>query len=526
MSVGLPTRLLALAVAAAAGLVVLLALSESSSTPSRPSDAASHGMPSAATRGCRHRVDGRPLRVLRAKDTVVGPVAFLGAAETYSHHASRPDSALEPYPGLGMPAMKILALVRAGTSVTLVVPKRQRSWMKLVYGQARRGEYAITLTACRRSRSATERARECGWRPYRACRSSTTQFSGGFGLDFARAPKRGRCAELVVWLEGRRRPLRTRLFKPSRGACLSPSPGVRELDLEPAALTAAVTVRDRRHALRFRLPPGWRHGEESLTPRLAPPGGILAVATFPPRANPRAACGSAPDMPQVAVGPRDALLHAEEEGDAQPADLPRRPNRFRLSKQVRRPGANEPVSTVFRWPCLNRRGIVGLHTSFRAHGRLLHVAAVAGERTSKRVRRELLGILASLRIGPPPPVPVSVSPGIGGPETTFRLEVVAGERTGRQGRRERRYWAEVRGPERIACVINHDTFFPHGPLGVRLKASLDPTRTKGGRWCRGRFRGVVRYRDGFVCPPAPTCRVPPNFPTERRVAGRFGFVVR
>jgi hypothetical protein len=72
---------------------------------------------------------------------------------------------------------------------------------------------------------------------------------------------------------------------------VEPGPAVRPLDLRPLSPPTSVTVRDRGHALRFRWPPGWHHGREGLTPGLAPPGGILAVATFPPRANRRQAWG-------------------------------------------------------------------------------------------------------------------------------------------------------------------------------------------------------------------------------------------
>ena len=63
---------------------------------------------------------------------------------------------------------------------------------------------------------------------------------------------------------------------------------------------------------------------------------------------------------------------------------------------------------------------------------------------------------------------------------------------------------------KTACVIEHDAFFSHGPPGARLHALLDPRRTKGGRWCRGRFRGVLRYRGSAYT----------------RRAGSFTFTVR
>jgi hypothetical protein len=178
------------------------------------------------------------------------------------------------------------------------------------------------------------------------------------------------------------------------------------------------------------------------------------------------------------------------------------------------------VASVFPWRCLNRPGIVGLRVSFRAHGRWLHLTAIAGERTSRRRRRELLGVGESLRFGPPAPVPVRIQPPSGHPKTRFRLELVATHRSGRRGRRERGYWAAVHGPHRFACVIENDTWFSDGGPGARLRAVLDPSRTKGRRWCLGRFRGVVRYRDAICRRRGPCDRV------YMRTAGHFRFTVR
>jgi hypothetical protein len=247
--------------------------------------------------------------------------------------------------------------------------------------------------------------------------------------------------------------------------------------------------------------------------------GILIASTFDPGARPRRGCGSAPNLPQTPIGPRDALVHVHEELDALPGDLPRRPRRLELREQLRMPGGNEG-RTVFPWRCLNRPGIVGLHTWFRAHGRLIWMMAVAGERTSTRRRRELLGVAEGVRIGPTPPVEVRVDPPAGRPGTRFRLELVSTHRSGWHGPRLRDYLVHVRGPARVACVIEHEAFFSYGRPGARLHAVLDPRRTKGGRWCRGRFRGVVRYRDGF-CKRNGSCHG-----VYTRRAGRIAFAVR
>jgi hypothetical protein len=299
-----------------------------------------------------------------------------------------------------------------------------------------------------------------------------------------------------------------------------PEPASRTIPLSPFMPDGSLIVRDPARSLRVVVAPGWRVVREDLTPRLArSERDVLAVATFDPSARPRRGCGPLPGMPQTPIGPRDSLLHVLEELDAQPGRLPRREVRVRLRKQLRVPEPDEPVRSVFPWRCLNRPGIAGLRTSFRVHGRLMHVTAVAGEGTSTRRRRELLGMVRNLRFLPPRPVIVNVIPAAPGPLTRVRLGLISTLRTGRRGRRVREYWASVRGPLKTACVIENEAWFSRGPAGDTLHATLDPRRTKGNRWCRGRFHGIVRYRDA-ICRSAECERV------YIRRAGRFGFTVR
>jgi hypothetical protein len=299
-------------------------------------------------------------------------------------------------------------------------------------------------------------------------------------------------------------------------------PPSRELPLHALVPPDADAFRDPGPAVRVPLPEGWEAVPADLTPRLsrAYPG-ILAIATFDPRDRPRRACGSLPDVPATPIGPRDALLHISEDLDAQPGTLPRQPRRLTLREQLRRPRSSDRLRSVFPWRCLNRPGIVGERIWFRSHGRLLWLTAIAGEQTSTRIRRELLGIAQGLRVGPTPEVEVGFLPGVGRPSTRFRLMLHATHPTGRHGRRVREYWAAVHGPHEVACVVQNEAWFSHGPPGAALRATLDPARTKGGRWCRGRFRGVVRYRDAICARRDAPCRR-----VYIRRAGHFWFTVR
>jgi hypothetical protein len=174
-------------------------------------------------RGCRLRAEGRPLTPDREEDTIIGPVTFTGFPAIHRGYASRPGT----WRDSGMTGVRSIALVRAGAQVTLVVPSEQRRWMRLLFwpGFRRRVE-PLALEACRSLKSRRAQRRECGWGgrpPWNpsnwACRLRYTQFSGGFGLDFENAPKRGLCAELIVRAKGERMPLREFLFDPEPGTC-------------------------------------------------------------------------------------------------------------------------------------------------------------------------------------------------------------------------------------------------------------------------------------------------------------------
>jgi hypothetical protein len=194
-----------LAAVAAAAVVVALAGDDDATAPARDVPAAAK-LPPGGVRGCRERVEGGRYPVERHVATFIGPVTFPASSPNFlAHLRSRnlPDRTEMP-PGLREYPMKNLALVKAGLRATLVVPREQRPWMRILYGgRSQSGEYSVTLQACRRSRSASARRRECGWRPRVACAWINTQFNGGVYVDYERAPDLGRCAELIVRSGGR-----------------------------------------------------------------------------------------------------------------------------------------------------------------------------------------------------------------------------------------------------------------------------------------------------------------------------------
>jgi hypothetical protein len=100
--------------------------------------------------------------------------------------------------------------------------------------------------------------------------------------------------------------------------------------------------------------------------------------------------------------------------------------------------------------------------------------------------------------------------------------------TGVRGRTIRNYTAEARAVRSAAgCVNSRDGRFPESAAGERVEAALDPLQGEGGPegWCRGRYRGTIKYFEGFACPAQGTCRVPAGFATRTKVVARFSFVV-
>jgi hypothetical protein len=156
---------------------------------------------------------------------MIGPVTLVATGESYrSSFRTRAYVTPDYLPGLNAHPMKALALVEAGARVRLVVPRRQRSWMRLFYRDGDdSGQHAITLQACRRLRSEEAREEECDWEPRTACSWSNTQFGGALYVDFDNAPRAGRCAVLEVQVPGEAMTYRGRAFGPRRRECREPA---------------------------------------------------------------------------------------------------------------------------------------------------------------------------------------------------------------------------------------------------------------------------------------------------------------
>jgi hypothetical protein len=147
-------------------------------------------------RDCQSAVYGEKVAPQALDNAVVaGPLTLAGAAAW----ENRPARAIARERTL-----KVLAIVRAGERVTLVVPPAERDRLSLLYDASepgpRRplrlsdGTFSVRFSACTESEE---------WIPgERYPDQRRTQFNGGF---FVRGPH---CAPLDVWSDGRESPLR------------------------------------------------------------------------------------------------------------------------------------------------------------------------------------------------------------------------------------------------------------------------------------------------------------------------------
>jgi hypothetical protein len=147
-------------------------------------------------RDCRSAVYGEEIARSAMKDAVVaGPLTLVIAGEWVDlpARAYAPDATL-----------KVLAIVRAGETVTLVVPGADRDRLSLLYDVNEPGpRRPLRLSDGTRSVRFTACSQSDEWisgRPYPDTRE--TQFNGGFFVRGAH------CAPLHVWMKGQDVPAR------------------------------------------------------------------------------------------------------------------------------------------------------------------------------------------------------------------------------------------------------------------------------------------------------------------------------
>src|SRR6202042_2756150 len=125
-------------------------------------------------------------------------------------------------------------------------------------------------------------------------------------------------------------------------------------------------------------------------------------------------------------------------------------------------------------------------------------------RRNPGVRPVFLAAAALAVAAAPGSVAAVVSPAVAGKHDRVRVTITRTRATGVFDDTRRSYTVEAHAVHpRSDCVNNRDRMFADGPAGRRVRAVLDPARGEGGPegWCRGRFRGTVRFVEGYACPP-------------------------
>jgi hypothetical protein len=124
------------------------------------------------------------------------------------------------------------------------------------------------------------------------------------------------------------------------------------------------------------------------------------------------------------------------------------------------------------------------------------------------------------------PVKVHVTPGTGGPRTTFKLSFRMPAQTGTVGSLQRSDMVEVAGTHHPGCVWSGQMALPSAAARQVVRVALTPGKvsTPGGKtWCAGTFRGSIVQTERARCMPPDLC---PLLEIRPQTIAHFTFKVR
>jgi hypothetical protein len=124
------------------------------------------------------------------------------------------------------------------------------------------------------------------------------------------------------------------------------------------------------------------------------------------------------------------------------------------------------------------------------------------------------------------PVKVHVSPGTGGPRTSFKLSWRNPADLDMVSSVLRSETVEISAPHHPGCVASGEIGVPTTTAGQLVRVALAPGRmsTAGSRtWCTGTFRGSVLENERFTCAPPHPC---PQIAIRPQTIAHFSFKVR
>src|ERR1700759_4758515 len=106
------------------------------------------------------------------------------------------------------------------------------------------------------------------------------------------------------------------------------------------------------------------------------------------------------------------------------------------------------------------------------------------------------------------PVTAHVTPGTGGPRTTFTLSWRNPGQTGTDGSARRTETVEITGTRHSGCVGAGQLSVQPAAVQQTMRLSLTPRRMSAGgprTWCTGTFHGSVLAIEHFACAPPDLC---------------------
>jgi hypothetical protein len=124
------------------------------------------------------------------------------------------------------------------------------------------------------------------------------------------------------------------------------------------------------------------------------------------------------------------------------------------------------------------------------------------------------------------PVTGRVTPGNGGPRTTFTLSWRNPAQTGTDESRQRSETVEITGTRHSGCVGAGQLAVQPAAVQQLMRLSLTPRRMSAGgprTWCTGTFHGTVLENERFACTPPHLC---PLIEIRPQTIARFTFKVR
>ena len=124
------------------------------------------------------------------------------------------------------------------------------------------------------------------------------------------------------------------------------------------------------------------------------------------------------------------------------------------------------------------------------------------------------------------PVQAHVTPGTGGPRTTFRLSFPSPVQTGQVGSMQRAETVDVHGTHHPGCVWSGRMAVPAAVTQQLVRVTLTPGKmgSAGARtWCTGTFSGSIVQTEHLLCAPPDLC---PAIEIRPQTIATFTFKVK